>query len=276
MNRRERVEKKYCGQALITVLLVATICLIIVASLGLRTARRIIQSRQNREYQVAFGNANAGLQNAIKMIETGEYVNCISPAYCSNGEEYRFTIRYDDSIFVGIPKDRSIDIWLSEGNNASTLDLYCQAVTGANAGILATLIYYDQTLGYSINKFSLKCQKVGDPWNFGGSGGASACGNADYLCKKGLNIAPDTEHPGELKVVVIKALTTDSSTGASIEVKAIITDDSGETIGSTGGYIIDATGYGYGGVSSTLSVTVLPSGLPYPFDYVLFSGQGQD
>uniref|UniRef100_A0A7C5UST1 Uncharacterized protein n=1 Tax=candidate division CPR3 bacterium TaxID=2268181 RepID=A0A7C5UST1_UNCC3 len=264
---RKIKNKKFKAQALVAVLLISTICLIIVSSLAFRSVKRLIKGRETREYQVAFGNANSGIQNALSLIRRGEGIeNCLSPNYCGDNNTYIYTIQTVSEEFIEIPKDRSVVIRVPEGTNPSSIELYCKP-PGGDAGIVASLIYENSSsqYQYKVEKYALKCNIYGDLWEFGGNceyqGGETVC----HREEDNINLLPDWR----LKAVLVKAFSTFSQ---SILVKSVIKDQNGNPIASTTGYVVQATGYGGDGVSSTVMITLSPAQLPYCFEYALFSG----
>lgn len=257
------------GQVLVIVMLVATICLIIVAGLSLRTVRRIRQARRTREYQIAYGQALSGLEMMSLAVSEGvingipiENCSLDSPCYLSEGSEnqgYETSVYAVDNDFVDIPKDRAIDLWLPDGNSATKVVLSCltSCAGGApsvNKGVTATVVVENGGV-YSEQKKALSC-KVGQVWGF------DPCGGQE--CSTVQTIAA-----GSPRLVRLKAFVDG---GACVSVYAAALTSGGEIVASTGGFRIDSTGYGYDDVSATISVVVTPSGLPYPFDFSIYDG----
>ena len=270
--KRER-QAKLEGQVLIIVMLIATICLIIVAGLALRTARRIREARRAREYQIAYGQALSGLEAMSAAIAEGiidglplDSCDLNSPCYLTDGganQGYEVSVYAVENNYVDIPKDRAIDLWLPEVNNATTVSFACLtscggAGPGVSKGITSTVITENAGV-YSEQKASLSCVN-GSVWGFDSctlAPGGEECSTSQAI------------GAGMPRLVRVKAFVDG---GSCVSVYAAALTGGGGIVASTGGFRIDATGYGYDDVTATISVIVTPSGLPYPFDFSLYDG----
>jgi len=272
-NVQTSVPKRQAAQVLVIVLLIATICLIIVAGLALRTARRIREARRAREYQIAYGQALSGLQEMSAALTEGiidgiplESCDGDSPCYIINdgtNQGYQVSVYAMDNEYINIPKDRAVDLWLPEANTAESVSLSClTSCEGAgelvNKGITSTVVL-DNAGDYTEQKLALSCVS-GSVWGFDPcilAPGGSTCTSTQPI------------EAGTPRLVRIKAFTDE---GSCVSVYAAALNGGGEIVASTGGYRIDATGYGYDNVTATISVVVSPRGLPYPFDFSLYDG----
>lgn len=258
---------KYKAQALLVVMLVSAVCLVIVGSLALRTANRIKSARRVKESQVAYGNALSGLEAAFEALKAGdELVDCTydDPCEVSSEGEYQVLVyegQGDGGSGVSVLKDRSVDIWIPVGG-ANTIDVSCDRLPSntESRGITVTLIYTPQAAGdYLVEKLSLSC-KDGSAWGFQSCPIGGDCEITNQ----------DIEEAGyDLSLVRIKAFSAVEED--SISVSASIYSD-GVLVATALGYRIDSTGFGYDNTSTSLSVVMSPSSLPYPFDFALFSG----
>lgn len=276
---RQAGQRVLKGQALLIVLLISTICLVIVSSLALRTVRRIRSSRQAKEYQGAYASALAGVQAMMASIESGS-IGGVAIGSCTESDPceliyadaeddagYTSLMYFADEDFVSVPKDNSIDLWVETSSSDLRLDMYC-VEAGADAGMTATMVFYDAATGeYDHYKETLDCSS-GSGWHFE-TDGYGPCPVGDEQCYDREDIV--LAGVGDLQLVRVKGF---GNVGVdSVESLVIVRDSStGEVLASTGGYRIDSSGYGYGGATATLSVTLAPSGLPYPFDFALFDG----
>lgn len=273
--------KKHSGQALLVVLLISTICLIIVTGLALRTVRRIKSARQAKEYQVAYGQALTGVQLAATAIQSGlidgvDLLDCTAenPCEISGGDDsqgYSVLIYPAELENVQILKDRSVDIW-PISSDAETIILTCEeAVDIGDRGLTATFIFEKTNPlaggdDYEVDKQTLLCS-ADQVWGF------TPCNPVLSECRLEENIFSAEIPQADYALVLARIKAFSQSDSDLVEVSAQLLDSAGGLVASTASYQVDSFGYGYDGSSSTLSVVVSPGGLPYPFDFVLFSGE---
>lgn len=272
--RLKKPKKSSEGQVLVIVLLIATICLIIVAGLALRTARRIREARRAREYQIAYGQALSGLEAMSAAISEGEIdgqplENCSLDFPCElslagTNQGYEVSVYPVTNDYIDIAKDRAIDLWLPEGNSAGRVVLECKTscageAPGVSKAIQATVIS-ESAGSYEEERFTLSCVS-GSVWGFDSCvlpPGGTTCSGINNIALGGTP-----------RLVRVKAFVDG---GSCVSAYAAAETLGGEIVSATGGYRIDSNGYGYDGVTSTISVVLSPSGLPYPFDFSLYDG----
>lgn len=273
-TEQQNLQKRLCAQAMIIVMLISTICVVIVSGLALRTARRIREARRVREYQIAYGQAMAGLQAMSSALLDGSIEgrpieSCSLNFPCellAEGENqgYEVSLYPIEDDFIEISKDRSVDLWLPAGNLATKVLLSCKTTCGGDLpltpkGITATVIA-ESAGSFEEEKFSLSCG-AGSAWGFGSC--TLPPGGSECSATHNFSV------PGEAKVVRVKAFTDVSS---CVSVYAAAVTAAGDIVSSTGGYKIDSRGYGYDGASATVTVVLSPAGLPYPFDFSIYDG----